>query len=482
MQKNQLTQSQQLKQVISQQTIQLMKLVELSNNNLEQEIRKEVDENPALEIETDDSDETNFEDSFSLENYNEFDDSYSFDDYDDYSDRELDYALNTINISKEEKNKELFAVSDYSFQEQLLFQLQEFIFTSEEELIAQHIIGCLDNNGYLSGSLDTITTDFLLQYNIKTSNDIVENILKNYVQQLDPAGVGARTLQECLLIQLYRKKQNNTITLASEILKRYFDDFAKKHYEKLQKKLKITNIDLKKAIDEILLLNPRPGITSSAIEKAQQITPDFIITIENGELTLSLNNYHTPKLKLNQEFQNQNFYQNKKLSGQKKREAEKFIKENIEQAKIFINALNSRELVLYTTMYAIMEMQKEYFLSGNNADLKPMILKDIAQKVNLDISTISRVSNSKFVQTIFGIIPLKRLFSESVGSEDTSSKEIKQILIEIIDNEDKKHPLPDEQLCKILQDKGYILARRTVAKYREQLLIPIARLRKELLD
>jgi RNA polymerase sigma-54 factor len=282
-------------------------------------------------------------------------------------------------------------------------------------------------------------------------------------------------------LQLNQKEENPTILTAEKILNEYFELFAKKQYDKLQTQLRVSAEMLKNAINEILKLQPYPVFASGAMDnRANQITPDFIITIEDGKLILNLNQNHIPKVKVNQDFKNQFSFHNPHLSKEKQMEAEQFIKDNVMQAKSFIGTLNLRELVLFDTMYAIMEKQRAYFLSGDDKDLKPMILKDIAERVHLDISTVSRVSNSKYVQTPFGTISLKHLFSESIGSEDVSSKEVKAIITGLIENEDKKKPLPDEILCKMLQEKGYEIARRTVAKYREQLNFPVARLRKEI--
>jgi RNA polymerase sigma-54 factor len=326
-----------------------------------------------------------------------------------------------------------------------------------------------------------VVLDFLLTYNIQISYEEVEKILTTVIQQFEPVGVGARNIQECLILQLNLKPEIPTVVLAKNILNEHFDTFTKKQYDKLQSLLHVNGETLKSAINEILKLTPYPVFALETMDsKAKHITPDFIITIEDGKLVLNLNNYHIPKVKVNQEFKNQFELHNPHLSKEKKLEAEQFIKDNVAQAKSFIGTLSLRELVLFDTMYAIMDKQRAYFLSGDDKDLKPMILKDIATKVKLDISTVSRVSNSKYVLTPFGTIPLKHLFSESIGSEDVSSKEVKSIITELIQAENKAKPLPDEVLCSILKEKGYNIARRTIAKYREQLNIPIARLRKEL--
>jgi RNA polymerase sigma-54 factor len=475
MQKHSLTQQQQLKQTAAQ-TVQLMRLVELSTTNLEQEILREVEENPALEIEHDA--EMQEEENVEPENntLDDLSDYFDEDEYDSYG----DYRLQESNRSKDEHYYFPTATYNNSFQENLLHQLQEYELSEKDTLIAEYLIGCIDETGYLLVDTQNIVMDFLLSYNMQIENEEVENILKTVIQQFEPVGMGARNLQESLTLQLDVKDKTPTIELAKKILNEHFDLFSKKQYDKLQSVLHIHNDTLKNAINEILKLNPYPIFSSGVPDRATQITPDFIITIEEGKLVLNLNNYHIPKLKVNQEFKNQFSFYNSRLSKEKQLEAEQFIKENVAQAKSFIGSLNLRELVLFDTMYAIMDKQRAYFLSGNDKDLKPMILKDIATRVNLDISTVSRVSNSKYVQTPFGTISLKHLFSESIGNEDVSSKEVKSIITELIENENKKKPLPDEILCAKLKEKGYEIARRTVAKYREQLNFPVARLRKEI--
>ena len=479
MQKHSLSQRQELKQTAAQ-TVQLMRLVELSTTNLEQEILKEVEENPALEIDHDvDIQEQELQEQLepdSHETLEGFEDYYDNDEYDSY-----DYRLQENNQPKDEYN--FFPAASYSnsFQENLLQQLHEFELSEKEFLIAEYLIGCLDETGYLLVDTQSIVMDFLLTYNMQITHQEVEKILKNVIQQFEPVGIGARNIQECLMLQLNLKEENAIIKLSKKILNEHFEIFTKKQYDKLQTLLHVSNEDLKNVVNEIIKLHPYPVFASATLDnKANQITPDFIITIEDGKLVLNLNNYHIPKVRVNQEFKNQFSLYNSHLSKEKKWEAEQFIKENVAQAKSFIGTLNLRELVLFDTMYAIMDKQRAYFLSGDDKDLKPMILKDIAAAVKMDISTVSRVSNSKYVQTPFGTIPLKHFFSESIGSEDISSKEVKSIITELIENENKKKPLPDEILCKILKAKGYEIARRTVAKYREQLNIPIARLRKEI--
>lgn len=498
-QKHSLEQKQLLKQKTSLQTIQFMRMVEMPTIRLEEEIRKAIDENPALEIESE-----------SIENeydYNDLDNDYNpkvkddeieelnaenpinedeIENYfhlgeEDFDDRELDYQLSTINQSKDDKIPERIAINDYSLQENLISQIGVLLLNERDRNIAEYIVGNLDDSGYLERENKAIANDLLFIYNINISVEEIEQIIKDVIQELDPPGIGARTLQECLLIQLRRKEETPAITLAMIIVSKYFADFSKKHYEKISRQLSINENDLKAAIGEIQKLDPRPANIQSQEELASAfINPDFYITVEGDKLNLSLNNSFIPKLKISKEFEQQYRFFNKEKNDRKRIDAEKFIKENVDNARNFINTLNQREITLYQTMYVIMQKQKKYFLSGNDEDLKPMVLKDIASVVNLDISTISRVSNSKYVQTFFGTIPLKHLFSESIGDEDISSKEVKKILSDLIEKEDKSKPLTDEQLCERLKDKGYVIARRTVAKYREQIGIAVARLRKEL--
>jgi RNA polymerase sigma-54 factor len=494
MQKHQLTQKQKLRLSISHQTIQLMKLIELSNNSLEQEIIKEVEENPALEIQIDEDhyneiNKTN-DDSESIESDNEeltgdgmlneknMEDYYFSEDFQNFNSEESDFLLDQNYDTSEKKYFDSFITSTPSFHEYLINQLHDFPLTEDDFLLAQYIIGYIDDSGYIETDLNTISTDFLLSFNIFKNEAQIEDVLKTVIHQLEPEGVGARNLQENLLIQLSKKEESDEINIAYKILKDYFDEFSKKQFDKISKKLKIEKEYLNKILHIITKLNPKPIIQFSNQENNNQsITPDFIITTENDKLILQLNNPFVPKIKISKDFQNTFAKLNKNLSIKQKSEAEKFLKENIDNANQFINSLNLRELVLYNTMYAIMDKQRAYFLSGDKKKIKPMILKDIAEIVNLDISTISRVSNSKYVQTSFGTISLKNLFSESIGDENTSSREVKQILKEIIEMENMNKPLQDEEIKEILNQKGYNIARRTISKYRKQLNIPVARLR-----
>lgn len=490
------------RQIATQQTIRLMQLVELPYASLEQEIQKEVDENPALEAYLDDVDERvdALEENPSPE-YDENgdpldlsqqqlsdeeifkEDYYRDDDLDDYpTEREIENRIRRLNAPEESGSADRMGVFHNSMQEQWQLQLGEMNMTERELLIAQYLTGNLDDDGYFTMDMQAVVNEMLYMNNLYTSVEEVEEVLTRFVQELDPPGVGARNLRECLLLQIRRLPHDDEdVKLAEIILDKCFEQFAKKHYDKIQQMLSISEEQLKRALAVIRKLDPRPADSGSPLEKnADVIRPDFTITANNGKLSLTLNNQYVSKVRINKEFSNAYRFLTKEASEKKRAEAERFMREYVERGEQFIGILTTREMILYNTMYAIMQHQKAYFLSGDDADLKPMILKTIAQEVNLDVSTVSRVSNSKYVQTDFGVIPLKHLFSEAVNDEDVSSKEIKRILTDLIEAEDKKSPLADEKLCDLLKERGYNIARRTVAKYREQLDIPVARLRKEI--
>ncbi len=491
------------RQIATQQTIRLMQLVELPYASLEQEILKEVDENPALEAYHEDVDDRmEAQDEADTPEYDENGDPLELsqnrlsdedifkEDYyrdtdmdDDYpSEREIESRIQRINAPEVREANDRVGVYHESLQEQWQWQLDEMSMTERQSLIAHYLAGNLDDDGYFTMDLQAVVNELLYMSNIYTTVGEVENILTGFVQELDPPGVGARNLQECLLIQLRRLPQHtDDVLVATRIVEKCFGHFTKKHYDKIRQTLSITEEQLRQALAVIRKLDPRPADPGSPMEKtADIIRPDFTITANNGELTLTLNNQYVSKVRINKEFSNEYRFLTKEASEKRCAEAEKFMREYVDKGERFIGILSTREMILYNTMYAIMQHQREYFLSGDDADLKPMILKTIAQEVSLDVSTISRVSNSKYVQTDFGIIPLKHLFSEAVNDEDVSSKEIKRILSDLIAAEDKKSPLSDEKLCELLKERGYNIARRTVAKYREQLDIPVARLRKEL--
>ncbi len=489
---------QKLLQKLSPQQILLMKLLQIPTVALEQRIKQEIEENPALEIEdgAENEAESPNEDSAPSENDDEYDDQeqeydstddeFGLDDY--LEDDDIpDYRLNANNRSADDyDHQEIPFSTGISFHESLIQQLGYRQLDEQQYKIGLYIIGNIDDSGYLNRQLEAMADDLLFSVNIKTNKHELNEILE-IIQDFDPPGVGARNLQECLLLQLQRKQSENPdvdYSLAITIVDRFFNEFTKKHYNKIIKRAEISEDSLKVALDEILKLNPKPGNTISETNKiVQYVMPDFIIQNNDGELELTLSSRNAPELRISKSYTEmlEIYAENKKNRSNK--EALMFVKQKIDSAKWFIDAIRQRQNTLYITMHAIMDYQKEYFLTGDETRLKPMILKDIAEIVSLDISTISRVANSKYVQTPFGTFLLKSFFSESMQTDDgeeVSTREIKKILSDCIDAEKKSKPLTDEQLTNILKDKGYNIARRTVAKYREQLNIPVARLRKEL--
>jgi len=481
-------QSQKLLQKLSPQQIQLMKLLQLPTIALEQRIKEEMELNPALEegSEADDDPKDEFEnDEYDLNEQDNTDnqrDDFALTDYMD-DDEGTSYKLKANNVSPDEERKEIPFSVGLTFQDMLESQLGMKALDDREHLIADYLIGNLDDDGYLRRDLRSIVDDIAFSQNIMTTEEELAGLLK-IIQDFDPAGVGARDLQECLLIQLRKKEvQTQIVELATEVVEKQMDEFSKKHYDKIQKKLEIDDETLKEVIQEILKLNPRPGNSMADGQKSyQQVIPDFTITNDDGELLLGLNSRNAPDLKVSKEY-NKMFEEYSKVKDKANKEASMFIKQKLDGAKWFIDAIQQRNNTLLFTMNAIMEYQQDYFLTGDETQLKPMILKDIAEKVGLDISTISRVANSKYVQTPFGTFLLKTFFSESLSTdsgEEVSTREVKKILEDCIGAENKKKPLTDDKLAKILKEKGYNIARRTIAKYREQLEIPVARLRKEL--
>lgn len=481
-----LSLQQKLLQKLSPQQIQVIKLLEIPTVQLEQRIKKELEENPLLELESDNPEQTN-EDSIPEEQDTEKDvdnDEFTFDDY--YSEDEdiPSYKLSTNNISKDDKYVEVPFSVGTTFHEFLYDQLRMVSLSEEQKQLAEYIIGNIDDDGYLRRDLMSISDDLAFNMNLDIDEKELLKILLE-IQEFDPPGIGARNLRECLLLQL-KKKKSEHLELAITIVKDYFIEFTKKHYSKIQSKLELSDEELKMGIDQILKLNPKPGSSyNNPLNKSNQhIVPDFILDNIDGELNLSLNQRNVPNLIIN------NTYQDMLLTlseNQKKKKNDKeamlFVKQKMDSAKWFIDAIQQRQTTLLLTMSEIISFQKEYFQDGDETKLRPMILKDIAQRTHLDISTISRVSNSKYIQAHFGIYPLKYFFSEGLQKDDgeeVSTREIKKILHECIDNENKKKPLTDEKLAQILKEKTYLIARRTVAKYREQLEIPVARLRKEL--
>ncbi|MDP2337457.1 MAG: RNA polymerase factor sigma-54 [Bacteroidota bacterium] len=473
---------QRLLQKLSPQQIQVIKLLEIPAIQLEQRIKSELDENPILElIESDDPDESYDEDSDDSQS----DDEFSLEDY--LNDEDVpSYRLSANNYSKDDKQVDMPYSSGVSFYDSMIEQIGLSELSEEEELIAEYIIGNIDEDGYLRRDLLSISDDLAFHRNIEVKLEDLERYLE-IIQDFDPPGIGARDLQECLLLQIMRKKGKGSTCLAAKILQDNFEEFTKKHYDKILRKYEISEEELKEAIDEILKLNPKPGSSySNPMSKSNQvIVPDFLLDNLEGELQLTLNQKNAPDLQLNGAYLDlmKSYAVNKSGASKEQKEAMTFMKQKLDSAKWFIDAIRQRQQTLTVTMLEIIKFQKEFFQDGDETKLKPMILKDIADLTGLDISTISRVSNSKYIQTHFGIYPLKYFFSEGMQTdtgEEVSTREIKTILEECVDNEDKRHPVTDEKLAMILKEKSYIVARRTVAKYREQLGIPVARMRKEL--
>ncbi len=476
--------TQKLEQRLSPQQIQLMKLLQVPTMELDQRIKQEIEENPALEEGTEQlEDDYGQEDEYNQEIEGE-DRDFDLSDYLD--DDTPDYRTQSNNTSKDDEERVIPLSGEQSFQERLTEQIHLLFLDETQFVIADTIIGNLDEAGYLNREIESLVDDLAFSMNIFVDEKEVIEVLK-IIQELDPAGVGARDLQECLLIQINRKQDGDiTKFTAKKIIEDSFEEFTKKHYDKIAKKLEIEDQDLKEAIDEILKLNPKPGGSSkeSTGKNMMQIIPDFTIYENEGVLELSINGRNAPDLKVSREYEQMlRSYAEGAKGSKSDKDAVTFVRQKLDGAKWFIDAIKQRQHTLYSTMHAIMMYQKEYFLTGDESNLRPMILKDIAEIVSLDISTVSRVANSKYVQTGFGIFSLKYFFSESLSTdtgEEVSTREVKKILEEAIQGETKKKPLTDEKLTEILQEKGYNIARRTVAKYREQLNIPVARLRKEL--
>lgn len=478
-----------LSQKLSPQQIQLMKLIQLPTQAFEQRISQELEENPALEGGKEEKDNLEH-DEFDNDEFDDYDDGneiietdINVDDY--LSDDETpSYKLSANNYSADDEEKETPFASGTSFNQYLLQQLNTYRLDDEAFEIAQFLIGSVDESGYIRRDIEDIVDDLAFTQNIYTSKERIEKVLR-IVQELDPAGVGARNLQECLLIQLKRKEEEPSVQLATKIIESAFDQFSKKHYKKLISKFDISEDELREAIHEIEGLNPKPGGAYSGNNRIiEHIVPDFAIKIIDGELDLTLNGRNAPELHVSRDYSDMlKGYKDSKEKSKSQKDAVMFIKQKLDAAKWFIDAIKQRQQTLYVTMNAIMHYQKEYFLTGDERKLKPMILKDIADKIDMDVSTVSRVANSKYVDTPYGTKLIKDFFSESMKNdqgEDVSTKEIKKILEMTIADENKRKPLTDDKLAKILKEKGYPIARRTIAKYREQLDLPVARLRKEI--
>ena len=475
---------QKLLQKLSPQQIQMIKLLEIPAIQLEQRIKKELEENPVLEegneeVEYNDQEEIKEEqgdqlEEFSLEDYMQEDDIPS-------------YRLNAQNFSSDEKREEIPFSLGNTFREQLKSQLGLRKLTDEQEVLAEYILGNIDDDGYLRRELEAIADDLAFSTGVETSYESLHEVLM-IIQELDPAGVGARSLQECLLLQIGRKDMSNpVIALARSILKSHFEEFTNKHYEKIIQRLNIRESELKSALEEILKLNPKPGgaMGDSQAKSFHHIVPDFILEENEGNLQLYLNSNNVPELRLSRTYSEmfESYSANKASASKEEKNAITFVKQKLDSARWFIDAIRQRQNTMLLTMNAILEYQRDYFYEGDETRMRPMILKDIADMTGLDISTISRVVNSKYIQTHFGIYPLKYFFSEGMQTDsggEVSTREIKKILQDCIDNEEKRKPLTDDRLMAILNEKGYQIARRTVAKYREQLGVPVARLRKEL--
>lgn len=482
---------QKLLQKLSPQQIQFIKLLQVPTVSLDARIKEELEENPALEDtsladmndpieEYPDKDPDDYNESDQEDNYDEFN-------VDDYlqDDNPADYGSKYDSNDPEEDNKELpYAVTN-TFFENLQAQLDLVQLDDKDYLVAQQIIGSLDDDGYLRREISAMVDDLAFSQNLMVEEEEVEDLLK-VIQTFEPSGIGARDLQECLLIQLRKRDQHNPIVIkAIEVVEIHLDEFTKKHYDKLEKSLNVSPEDLKEIVAEILKLNPKPGDSGASNVKQMQVIPDFHISKNEGILILTLNSKNAPELRVSKSYQEMfEHYEKTSEKDKKLKEAVQFVKQKLDSAKWFIDAIKQRQQTLLKTMNAIMNYQYDFFLNdGDEKFLKPMILKDIADRIGMDISTVSRVANSKYIQTEFGTFLLKSFFSEAIqteSGEEVSNKEVKKILEECIGNEDKLKPLADEKLTEILKEKGYNIARRTVAKYREQLGIPVARLRKEL--
>ncbi|MES2484325.1 MAG: RNA polymerase factor sigma-54 [Bacteroidota bacterium] len=482
-----------LSQKLSPQQIQLMKLIQLPTQAFEQRLKEEMVENPALE--------GGMENEFENER-DEFDNNDdSYDDYDDYEGERIDtdeinideylsddetpgYKLQANNYSDDDDDRSMPFAATISFHQSLTDQLNTFILSDDEREIAEFLVGSIDDMGYIRRTVSDIVDDLAFTQGVYTDEKTVEHIL-HIVHQLEPAGVGARDLQECLLLQLKSKTPTPSIELAIDILEHQFEAFTKKHYDKLISKYDIKQEQLRHAIDEIERLNPKPGgAYESNARPIEHVIPDFAIKITDGELELTLNGRNAPELHVSKDYQEmlQSYKDSRDKSNQQK-DAVQFIKQKLDSAKWFIDAIRQRQETLFVTMNAIMHYQEEYFLDGDESKLKPMILKDIADMVGLDISTVSRVANSKYVETPYGTKLIKEFFSESMTNDqgdEVSTIEIKNILKNVIEEEDKRKPLPDDKLADMLKERGYPIARRTIAKYREQLDIPVARMRKKI--
>ncbi len=477
---------QKLQQKLSPAQIQVIKMLEIPTLELEERIRQELEENPALEEGIDFSDHPMSE----MDNQEYDDANYDSDlDLGDYKNEDdiPEYKLIANNTSRDDKHEDIPFSVGITFHEYLIDQVGLLHLDEKQKKLVEYIIGNIDEEGYLRRDAESMVDDIVFQVGVETSDEEMKRLIKK-VQQLDPPGVGATDLQECLMLQLERKGATPIILNARKIISEYFDEFSKKHYDKIIRSMSLTEDELKDILNEITRLNPKPGSAwgGSALEKTFSIIiPDFVVENDEGTLTVQLNNANVPELRINNTYNEmfEDYTANKANQTREMRDAVTFVKQKIDAARWFIDAIKQRQQTLMTTMTAIVNFQREYFLEGDETYLKPMVLKDIADITGYDISTISRVSNSKYVQTEFGVYPVKYFFSEAMtneSGEEISTREIKKVMQEIIDDEDKKNPLNDDKLVEALKGRGYVIARRTAAKYREQLNIPVARLRREI--
>jgi RNA polymerase sigma-54 factor len=485
MQKLNLNQS--LSQKLSPQQIQFIKLLQVPTAELDARIEEELEINPALEEGKDDEPEPSQEDDFE----ESFEEERTRDDQDlnleDYLDDEYGgYKMQGDgNYNADEDDREIPISSQTSLHEQLISQLSYLKLDERQKLIGLQLVGSIDNEGYIRRDLDAIINDLAFSQNVETDIDEMEEILRK-IQNFDPAGIAARNLQECLIIQLERKEHPDdpAVIHALMILQECFEEFTKKHYSRIQKRLDLTEDEIRDAVNMITRLNPKPGGTSDGMVRTQYIIPDFILTNTGGKFEITLNSKNAPELRISRSYSEMfDAYDKSDKKDKKLKDTVTFVKQKLDSAKWFIDAIKQRQNTLLRTMEAILNYQKDFFIDGDETNLRPMILKDIAERIDMDISTVSRVANSKAIQTEFGVYPLKYFFSEGIATdsgEDVSNREVKSVLQAMVDAEDKKRPLSDDKLVKMLNKKGYNIARRTVAKYREQLQIPVARLRKEL--
>ncbi len=476
---------QKLQQKLSPSQIQVIKILEIPTIEMEERIRQEIEENPALEIDFEKEEQQLDEEISDEDSEYGSDEEFDLEDYLNDEDDIPDYKLRTNNRSKDEKYEHIPFSVNSTLREHLLEQIGLLPISKKEKELTEYIIDNIDQEGYLRRTPESIVDDLIFQANIETTDQEIKKLI-DIIHGLDPVGVGAKDLQECLYLQLKSKEDTKEIELARKIIHKYFNEFSKKHYETIMRGMNINEKELKLVIDEIVKLNPRPGSSLGGTkldDTLSTIIPDFIVENNNGDLTVSLNSANEPYLRINHSYNNmlEDYSRNKNNQSKEMKNAVTFIKQKIDNARWFIDAIRQRQRTLLSTMSAIVNFQRDFFLDGEETSLKPMVLKDIADITGYDISTISRVSNSKYVQTAFGVFQIKYFFSESLmkhSGEEVSTHEIKKVMLECIEEEDKQNPLSDDKLVKVLKQKGYKIARRTVAKYREQLNIPVARLRK----